>query len=102
MQVTNTGGPYYLVESSAVASDPFPMFSGSGSGQLINLFDNPRNNSVSIGNGLMLSDADSANSRVYVAGAEVRIINGTLVEQLFFDRTHPNISIVSQHTMCEN
>ena len=91
-QVNNVAGPYSLKEPSA---NSFPMFSGSGSGQIMSLPDNSQNNFVSIGNGLNLEDADLANSDVYVVAAEVEIIDGTPVEQLFFYAQHPNISIVS-------
>ncbi len=93
-QVMNSVGSYTLIESPFPLTDPPLMSSGSGSGQPINLF-SPSNNSVTIGGGLMLGDADSVNSPVYVEGLRAEILYGSPVEQLFFGLSHPNITLVS-------
>lgn len=72
------------------------MFSGSGSGSspLIHSLEQG-GNSIVIGTGLTLVDADSVNSQVFVEGIEAQILSSSPVEQLFFASSYPNISMVS-------
>ncbi len=85
----NSVGSYTLIESPVPLIDP-PLMS-SDSDQPFT----PSSNFVTIGGGLMLSDADSVNSPVYVEGLRAEILYGSPVEQLFFVISHPNITLVS-------
>ncbi len=82
----NSVGSYTLIESPVSLTDP-----PSDSDQPFT----PSSNSVTIGGGLMLGDADSVNSPVYVEGLRAEILYGSPVEQLFFVISHPNITLVS-------
>ena len=84
-QVINSVPTYTINET-------FSLF-GSGSGQDMSLGPEVEVNSIGIGGGLMLIDSDSVNSQVYVDRVVVVISDGSSVERLYFNESHPSIQV---------